>query len=563
MYCSLFSCAKIIPPTGGDKDTDAPVMDTLASSPNFQTNYRPREIEFVFDEWLQLKDVIDEVVVSPPLVSNLLPRVYLKKKSVFFEFPEDEVLRENATYVINFGDAVRDLNEGNIVSDLRYVFSTGQFIDSLEVRGKIIDALTGEPAKEVSVFLYDNLSDTVPRTQKPFYLSKTDERGIFQIRNIKPDTFQVFATVDEGTKNIFDPSDLKLAFLDSFIVVDASKKVDISLRLFERAPRLFFPDDEQERFGWVKLVFNQAPPEGLEVRDIGNLPLFFTEIEKDTVHLWYDKNTDGRFNVFVGGIDSLFDDTLSIKNQSRAEFIEVAKLRSNTVRGKPQSLKPRQALEIEFNHPVQTIDTSKITLLEDTLKIDVQANVTIDSTFKRKIIIDYPWKAGTPYQFLVDSLAITDMFGLSSDPIFLNLTPYSLDDFGDLDVKISEMPIDTGYVIQLFFKKQQIEEFYSKGDSVFEFKKNGIDLGSYSLRIVEDLNGNKKWDSGDFDLKRQAEYIYEKQIDEIRSGWEVQTRFTIADLRRQRTTSSKKGNPEIGDNEIEGQRPSGKRPGGD
>ena len=531
VYWGFFSCAQIIPPTGGEKDTTPPKLDSLESTANFQTNFRPEKIELTFDEWLQLKDVVSEVVVSPPLQSNLLPKISITKKTVNFEFPEDETLRDEATYVINFGDAVRDLNEGNIVPDLRFVFSTGGFIDSLEVRGKVIDALTGEGVQDVSVFLYDNLSDTVPRTQKPFYFSKTNEAGVFRIQNLKSDTFKVFAVVDQGSKNIFDDNDLQLAFPDSFILVNEAKQVQLSLRLFERAPKLRFPDDEQDRYGWVKLQFNRTPPPGLEIRPVSGVSNYLVETEKDTVHLWYDKETDGRFQVFVGGIDSLFDDTLMVKSQVRSDFFKSAKLRNDLVRGKPIKLEPNQPVKIRFTYPIQSIDTSLMVMLEDSIRQKVKATYSIDSVSSRNLLIHYPWKEGVSYLFRADSAAVVDFFDLGSDSIFVNLSPYLMSEYGDLAIRISDIPLDTAYVIQLFRGKLMVEEFFTQRDSVFEKNISAIPTGIYALKIIEDLNANKKWDSGDYDLKRQAEYIFDKSIEEVRSGWEVNAGFTIQELK--------------------------------
>ncbi|MCB0640491.1 MAG: carboxypeptidase regulatory-like domain-containing protein, partial [Phaeodactylibacter sp.] len=107
-----------------------------------------------------------------------------KYKTVLFEFDENEELRENATYIINFGDAIKDFTEGNI-APIRFIFSTGDYIDSLEVKGRVVDAVSGEPVSDVLVMLYDNLNDTVVRTERPFYFSRTDKAGQFKIENVK------------------------------------------------------------------------------------------------------------------------------------------------------------------------------------------------------------------------------------------------------------------------------------------------------------------------------------------------------------------------------------------
>ena len=150
----LFSCATPIAPDGGPKDETPPQVDSIGTTPNFQTNFQKQRIEITFDEWIKLDDVFNEVVVSPPL--NKRPQITTKGKTVRVDFDEEEVLREAATYTINFGEAVQDLTESNPAEDLRFVFSTGDFIDSLEISGTIKDVLTNEPVEGALFMLYDN-----------------------------------------------------------------------------------------------------------------------------------------------------------------------------------------------------------------------------------------------------------------------------------------------------------------------------------------------------------------------------------------------------------------------
>ena len=230
LLLTLIGCANQGTLSGGKKDTTPPIIDSLKSTSNYQTNFKKQTIELTFNEWLQLNDVFKQVVVSPPLREKF--DVSLKKKTVRFEFDEKEILRENATYTINFGTAVQDLTERNPVEDLRFVFSTGDFIDSLEVTGQVVEAFDKKPVKDVLVMLYDNLSDTVVRKEKPFYFAKTDEGGNFSIKNVRADTFKVFALIDGNANYLFDNVSEKIGFLKEPIVVTDSTKVDLTLQMF-------------------------------------------------------------------------------------------------------------------------------------------------------------------------------------------------------------------------------------------------------------------------------------------------------------------------------------------
>ena len=139
----LYSCATPTTPTGGPRDENPPQIDTTLSTPNFQTRFLKQDISLTFNEWVMLEDVFNQVIISPPL--QFKPEIYIKKKSVIIKWDERETLRENVTYTFNFGESVKDLTEKNPAEKLRFVFSTGDFIDSLTLSGKVVDAVDGKP----------------------------------------------------------------------------------------------------------------------------------------------------------------------------------------------------------------------------------------------------------------------------------------------------------------------------------------------------------------------------------------------------------------------------------
>ena len=198
----LFRCANPLPPDGGPKDERPPQVVQEKSSQNFQTNYTKKPIEIAFDEWVEIRDPFNQIIVSPPL--RYPYEIYIKKRSVIFEFDEREELRDSATYTINFGEAIQDFTEGNPADQLRFVFSTGPYIDSLSVRGKIVDARTYEPVEGAVFMLYENTADSVVRTERPFYFARTNDRGLFTIENVKAGTFNGFALLDNNLNYRFD-----------------------------------------------------------------------------------------------------------------------------------------------------------------------------------------------------------------------------------------------------------------------------------------------------------------------------------------------------------------------
>ena len=228
-----FNCATPVAPDGGPKDEIPPALDSVGTTPNFQTNFEKQRIELTFDEWVKLDDVFNQVVISPPLQKKYVTSI--KGKTVRFEFDEEEVLRDSATYTINFGEAVKDLTESNPAENLRFVFSTGDFLDSLEMSGMIVDALTNEPVEKVLFMLYENLSDTVVRTDLPFYFARTDKSGRFTIRNIKSGTFKGFALLNDFGYT-FDQPNEQIGFPDEFILINDTIENNIKVKLFQELP---------------------------------------------------------------------------------------------------------------------------------------------------------------------------------------------------------------------------------------------------------------------------------------------------------------------------------------
>jgi hypothetical protein len=215
----LQGCAKVGAPTGGLKDITPPKY-VEGEPENRSTGFKGNEISFRFDEFIQIKDLNKELLVSPPL--KVKPDVKLKGKAVNVRLKNE--LAPNTTYTLNFGNAVSDLNEGNLLPDFEFVFSTGDQIDSLSVAGKALNAFDHKPLKDqvIMVMLYDNLADSAPLRQIPRYIGRANSDGLFTVNNIHPDTLRLIAVNDANGNLKYDPGAESIAFLDSFLVINAN-----------------------------------------------------------------------------------------------------------------------------------------------------------------------------------------------------------------------------------------------------------------------------------------------------------------------------------------------------
>jgi len=208
LFC--WSCAQQGSPSGGPRDEDPPrVLE--CTPPNYSTQFESRKIQITFDEYIVLDNVNQQLVVSPPMEEQ--PTVKLKRKSLIIEF--EEALRINTTYTFNFGDAIKDLHEGNKLQNYEYVFSTGEILDSMSVRGNLKYAENLEvPDEPFSIMLYSDLRDSVPLLDIPLYVGRSDDSGVFSVNNLRPDVYKVFALKDGNNNFLFDLPSEEIAFLD-------------------------------------------------------------------------------------------------------------------------------------------------------------------------------------------------------------------------------------------------------------------------------------------------------------------------------------------------------------
>ncbi len=516
-----WTCATVGTLSGGPEDKQPPRIDSLRSTPNFQVRFKKQQIQLTFDEWIKLTDVFNQVVMSPPLKKGK-PEVTLRKKTVRVDFPEDEELRPNATYIINFGEAVKDYTQGNIAENLRFVFSTGDYIDSLELSGSIVDAFTGEAVDAARMMLYDNLADTVVRTETPFYFSKTDKQGQFKLQNLRADTFKTFALLSSDPNYIYDQTSEKIGFLDTFIILQDSMPLNLTIRLFQENPPLKLTDKKKGGFGYQKLGYNQKPYNAVVNTDSVGQKLVQI-MEEDSLKLWYNWPTDQSWNLYLQQ-DTILD-TIRIDTTGKIAFFKTAKLRwaNAAAADKITDINPFQGISMTFNHPLSSLDSNKINLLEDTLLQRVSPQVSIDSLDPRKLSIQYPWKAEMSYQLQLLPGALTDMYGLSHDTLKVKYLAHGADDFGQYTINITELDSSMQYVLQVLKGKKTVKEQLLRASKTHQLVLEGMPLGNdYSILLIEDKWPNGRWDTGNYDKKRQPERLLRAPLQELRANFEAE-----------------------------------------
>ena len=518
----LLRCAVPGTITGGPRDETPPVLQPEESTANFQTNFRPTLLEFTYDEWLQLKNVRDQVIISPPV--EPAPEITLRKKTVRVDFSEVDSLRQNATYTVNFGEAVQDLNEGN-PADLRFVFSTGPFLDSLEVRARVLDGEDGKPVENALVMLYENTADSVVYTEAPFYFARTDKQGNARIRNVRAGTFKMVALEDGARVDYrYAPRQReRFAFLDTLIQTPVDSSQTFEFRLFTAADPFARTELIQERYGQIDLVFNQ-PPDSLRLGYEDRGQYFRQEQRGDTLRVWYDF-PDGppadRWAMYVPLPNRT--DTIQTKRFDRAEFLANSGLRI-TGRANLISQNPDRPLTLRFNQPLAALDTSLFRILVDSTERRVPpVGVRLDSVYATDLVFDLNWRPGAPYSIVLLPGALTDRFGQTlADTTRRPVEVLTRDRFGTLDLTVTDLDSTKQYFLNVTGGKTVVDAFPVRGKTEIARRYPALPKGTYTLEIIEDTNGNRRWDTGNYDERLQPERRFSRDLEAIREDWEVE-----------------------------------------
>ena len=564
----ITGCANIVTPSGGDKDTTPPKILELVPE-NQSLNFSSKSFVISFDEFVQLNDISSQLIVSPPLKS--LPEFIVKGKNVVVKF--NEALLPSTTYTMNFGSAIRDINENNPLEGFTYVFSTGSFIDSLSLRGTVRNALTLENEKEVLVLLYEENSDSIPFLKLPYYYAKTDGSGNFTLDNLKSGKFKVVALKDENSSFLYDDFDKeKIGFVDTLVspyFIEKAKEtkadslksdsipvakpdsfpkekgmkksVEKSLPLFifkEEKNKQYFKKAYSEYYGKLVFIFNKKPGKLV----LNTLNTSFKKewniqeqsVTGDTVILWLSDLEMDSLKLEISDNGTVLD-TVELALKKRSDKIET---QGGSAKGAKKTTPFKLLVEqskaasthnaakdfyITFNHPVKDYVLESIVLKEDS--VPVQFVLDSKDPALRKYLIRYKWKEEKKYELFIPPATVTDIFDLKNDSIKITFTTQAKSYFGN--VQFTVIAKTEKYILQLTDDKNNIL-FEKPATGNDKFSVEGLDPKSYGLRLVIDENNNGKWDTGNYLQKRQAEKIilYPQKVN-VRSNWDVEVEWEV------------------------------------
>ena len=519
-------CAKKGRPSGGPKDEDAPLFVT-ADPPYESINFDKNEINIYFNEYIKLKDLNKQLIVSPPLnpsnPSLISPQ---GSPSKFINIKILDTLKENSTYIFDFGNSVQDNNESNTLERFKYVFSTGTYIDSLTLEGSVKNSFKSEDLKNIKLLLYrldSSYSDSAVYKRKPDYVTSSLDTSNYKFSNLRKGNYLLVALNDERSDYLFNPKADEIGFLKDTISLPRDSILKDIISIFKEELPYKFKRGKEISKGQLILGY-EGKATKINIETLSTVPdnfqtITFPEKDKDTINLWHTpiERDSLIFKVNNNGIS----DTIVIK--LRKKEIDSLKVSRQTI----GVLDYKDTLFLSTNNPIIKIDTTKINFIDtDTINILYTPYI---SKKENKIGFIFQKKFKKTYKLNVYPNALTDIFNTSNDTIISQFKTRSLEDYGEitLDVKNTKM---TPIIIQLTdLNDKTIAQETTSVSKNISFKY--LNPNRYKIRIIYDTNNNGKWDTGNYLAKKQPELVeYLPEIQEVRANWQLPIVLNIKEL---------------------------------
>lgn len=446
---SLNSCAVMVAPSGGPRDTIPPHL--VSSSPQDSSlNFHSKMIQLVFDEYVNLKDVQNNLIVSPypknqPVVSSKLKIVTIRLR---------DSLLPATTYSLNFGNSIQDVNEGNPAKNFTYLFSTGNRLDSYSFFGSVFLAETGGTDSTLIVVLHRNLADSAIYKLPPLYYTRINRKGLFEFRNLPAGHYSAYVLPNDYSKR-YDDSTKLFAFLDKPIILDSTQESEnVVFYAYQQ-----FKNPNKKQAG--------AKP--------GNGPGGMTP-------------PSGRANA-------------SSKKKGGEEDKRL-RVTTNLDNGKQDLI--NQELKFTFSRKLKSVDTSKI-VLTDTFYHRIDGMQIKEDSSCMSLSVFYKWPENTSFRLLFAKTSVTDTTNTNlpkNDTLYFSTKKAS--DYGSLQFRFNGVDTAQHQVLLVYQTDKLCDSIPIKSNRWY---RELYQPGEYSFRLLYDRNGNGTWDPGDFKQHLQPEIV--------------------------------------------------------
>ena len=593
----MYSCANIGNPSGGPIDKTPPIFMRSNPTPN-AVNVKDRKIEIFFDEIVTLKDPSTKIIVSP--AQTEMPRMSALGRKVTVELVDS--LLPNTTYTIDFSNSIQDNNEGNAIDNFAFAFSTGSVIDSMRVSGYVLDSRTLEPMQSVVVGLQSNLADSAFHKEKLQRVALTNDRGQFTIRNVSPGSYHIFAIKDLDRDYKFGNPTEDIAFLDSIIVPSIGSReaadtvyndlneIDTIMRATRPA---YFPNDillsmfnEDRKSQYlannlrvdstrISLTFAAASDTlpSLSIVGRNDVPDQWYTLERsqtnDTLTYWIRPphlvsadtlmvattylRTDTTSNL-SWGTDTLkftFQRQKTKKKKKNEETDSLEQIRFMELHPLANGTQEVYApLLLQTGTPIERYSREAFhlqrKLQNDTTfyPAEIKSIALRDSTLSRRdLMLKVDWEPGAAYTLAIDSLAMTDIYGLQTKPLKVDFNVRKMEEYGNIVFNIPA--VRDSAIVELLDGTEKIV----LRAPVKSHRAELLNLlpGKYYARLFIDRNGNGKYDTGNYDMHLQPEEtVYYPGAINLKKNWDVEQTWDIyaTPIDKQKPEAIKKNKPE-------------------
>ena len=593
----MYSCANIGNPSGGPIDKTPPIFMRSNPTPN-AVNVKDRKIEIFFDEIVTLKDPSTKIIVSP--AQTEMPRMSALGRKVTVELVDS--LLPNTTYTIDFSNSIQDNNEGNAIDNFAFAFSTGSVIDSMRVSGYVLDSRTLEPMQSVVVGLQSNLADSAFHKEKLQRVALTNDRGQFTIRNVSPGSYHIFALKDLDRDYKFGNPTEDIAFLDSIIVPSIGSReaadtvyndlneIDTIMRATRPA---YFPNDillsmfnEDRKSQYlannlrvdstrISLTFAAASDTlpSLSIVGRNDVPDQWYTLERsqtnDTLTYWIRPphlvsadtlmvattylRTDTASNL-SWGTDTLkftFQRQKAKKKKKNEETDSLEQIRFMELHPLANGTQEVYApLLLQTGTPIERYSREAFhlqrKLQNDTIfyPAEIKSIALRDSPLNRRdLMLKVDWEPGAAYTLAVDSLAMTDIYGLQTKPLKVDFNVRKMEEYGNIVFNIPA--VRDSAIVELLDGTEKIV----LRAPVKNHRAELLNLlpGKYYARLFIDRNGNGKYDTGNYDMHLQPEEtVYYPGAINLKKNWDVEQTWDIyaTPIDKQKPEAIKKNKPE-------------------
>ena len=521
----LASCARVGSPVGGAKDSIPPqITGSNIDSPRVNVPRDIRELRIDFDEYITLKDINKQLIISPPLkqITKILPSGMGNK---YLLIKWTDTLQENTTYNFNFGNAIVDNNEGNALGYYNFAFSTGEKIDSLFISGELKSLINEKDKKSeegnMVVGLYQQ-KDSMDYRQKPYYITKADPDGYFELNYLAPGNYRVLAFEDSNSNSVYDIGKEKVSFLKEQISLDKSIS-GLNINLYpSKKPVKYL--EMKEVPGGVLMTF-EGNPDTVKILSLNeNLKDYkVTHSPKsDSAMIWFNAPAQ---NIGIANNENLkFSYDNGVKQDSVSLFYRYnVKNEMSIANNRGNSLAPQQDFVVTSNYFVDKIQPEKWSLVSDSIKQEFTAEISEKNPFE--IYIKSDFKEGKKYSLTIPKETVSSFYETIIKSYRFDFESDKIENYGDLMVTLENEPKQK-FWIQLLTETGNIA--YSKYgvEKLINFKS--LKPGLYNLRILVDENENGIWDFADFANNIFAEpvFIFDKKI-EVRPLWEIRETWIL------------------------------------